>query len=38
MVYWEILENVNMYEEEKKITRNSTIQPEKLLTFWNISL
>ena len=38
MFYWEILENVNTYEEENKITRNSTIQPEQLLTFWSISL
>jgi len=38
MFFGELLKNIKMYEEENKITRDSTIQPEQLLTFWSISL
>ena len=36
MFFGELLKNIKMYEEENKITRDSTIQPEQLLTFWSI--
>ena len=38
MFFGELLKNIKMYEEENKITCDSTIQPEQLLTFWSISL
>lgn len=36
MLFWENLENTKMYEEENKITHDSTMQPEQL-TFCSIS-